>query len=475
MSRFLSTAQQQVSKVSASVTVTMVNIWDSEHALEHVHPLYFRALQNVKIKINNCLSRAYAIADKDDTTNHKDVLLHQLHGTFSTMNMDVEIYGRTTEAGIFINETLAQASTAYIQGNQQSELETASYLALLEETIEHELAHLKYHQERVDDPQIVSNTPPDPPYNGECGFAVCLKIRERSATQDLKTLEVSEACLERNYAPPLELSLFSLAETLDVDLDIGDEDDEDDDGESSLTLDEIRAHMEYPTDCKSKRPHPPSQGPVDQKRPKSGDNSDGNRDDSDTKQAHNDDNRHDDAKQQSHDAKHAKHRQTCTDSQGNDRTDSRKKFNNKSHRNCIVTNVVFCNENRQIMSSFSPNATVYTLVSLQNQSEDESAFLHCGNKEFSRIGLFLQIQGIPLRGTPCCYGSSSRPFVELKPGETYTFFRVMMKPVSWKKPGFLATPEQPGKYVVTAKYSGNPKYQFDGVVGSFDIVADTSN
>jgi hypothetical protein len=183
-------------------------IWDSLDALQG-HPLLHTALENVKAKIGNCLSRSYDICDKPDTNDRMQVLLN-LPGVFTVGDMESEDpqdidYAFTDNRGVTINEILVNASTAYHEGGEHDELTTASYVALFEEVIEHELAHLKTHHEKLDDPGIQLLT--SPPLHGESGYAVHLKTRGRSLTMAASLLEVSQDCFRRDFAPPLSLYL----------------------------------------------------------------------------------------------------------------------------------------------------------------------------------------------------------------------------------------------------------------------------
>jgi hypothetical protein len=428
-------------------------IWDSLDALQG-HPLLLTALENVKAKIGNCVSRSYNIYDnKPDTNDHMQVLLN-LPGVFTVGDMNSEDhvvdYAFTDYRGVTINEILVNASTAYHEGGEHDELTTASYVALFEEAIEHELAHMKTHHEKLDDPGIELLTPPSPPLHGESGYAVNLKTRGRSLTMAASLLEVSDDCFRREFAPPLSLYLCPI--------DLANSIVRRGDGGNPLTLKELQSHMVYPTGCPEKGAESVS------KRTKTDTHRFDKPSDRDETES---------PKRKIREGREGSSQpiQSCTDEAGHDREDARlekpstmtqeefMKHKQSAAFKCQVSNVAFCDKDRNPKTAFKPSEDICVLLTFKNPAAATDAVIRCPRGKFGRGGICMKLADTPhnyVRTAP-----HNTPFVRIPPGEEYTFFRRMSSPKGSSKSLMLIyTPEEAGEYA--AKVMNYPAFEFEG-------------
>ena len=154
-------------------------IWDTMDALAADHPPLGEALRRVKRKIQRYLCQSYSIVDPpDDDEDHAAALLN-LKGSFAVATDPDQpfAYGYTNSAGVFLNAELVSASDGLYGGfenmeNYLSDLNGLTYVSILEETIEHELGHLKNHQRLMDNPTFSQTTLAESPLKGESGYAV---------------------------------------------------------------------------------------------------------------------------------------------------------------------------------------------------------------------------------------------------------------------------------------------------------------
>lgn len=449
-----------------------MTIWESVDGLQE-HPLLFRALNNVKAKIENCLSRYYSICDSDGVPNHKNVLLN-LPGSFLVAPALIgpvlpgaaqegsiqDAYEECGSDGITFNRELVMASTAYFNGAAVDDLTTNSYVAVFEETIEHELAHLKMHQEEKLGGSFAPgvSTPDGRPYLSESGYAVQRNIRARAAAAEepASILEVSEASINQGFAPPLGLYRIPLSHFNDEDTDITFT-------ENPLSEEEIDAHMKYPNDCvKEKRERDSAsatgaESGTGSKRSKADDGGDPATRETSTSPRRSMDHRAGSAR--------GGQERSGTDETGQDRDERRVSkripdFFGRSAQKCSVQ-VVFCDENRDVKTAFLRSDRIYVLMTFRN-STTRDTYANVPKFTFARGGgIFMTIDGCPLRNTRCRYGTRV-PIVRIPAGEAYTFFRLLCVPPedALNTSVRLATPQEPGDYV--ARVMRFPSFEFPG-------------
>ena len=420
-------------------------IWDSIDDLQQ-HPLRVRALENVKLKIQNCLCESYTICDKDEVVDHKQVFIG-LPGRFlvgpavplpdigtvigpalppqmvegdDDDDDDVE-YAETGSDGITFNHALVNASTAYYNGGDDDELITESYVSLFEETIEHELAYVKMHQERLDGSFDEEHLTPDgPPYCGESNFAMQRLIRGRAhspVTESPSILEVSGECADRNFAPPLDLWLSPLQ--------YFDEESSVPEGNyPPVTLEQLRSHMGYPSDCTERKRERGATALTVQasggKRAKTDASKPAARDPS-SSQSRQGGSGSGEGSGSGREEAQDRQTQSCTDKYGKDRNEQRKNTpkSGNSAKSCHISRVVFCDKERKETTTFRPFENIYVLLTFKNPTRSD-AYIKCSRKTFQRIGIFQQIDGHPMNYVPC--PPRNVPLIRIPPGEEYTFF-----------------------------------------------------
>jgi hypothetical protein len=433
------------------------NIWDSVNVLD-VSPVLHAALVRVKEKIQNGLSGLYNICDGSTRTDHAHVLLHELTGYIEVVRLPRGVCSRHVDGNILFNSTIVNASTRYFNGKERvrSDLTLESYQAVLEESFEHELAHMKMHQDRLQDGDQLQLTPASPPTFGESGYAVQQQIRMASDTRNQVVLEAPRETWERDYLPPLNLYLHPFGQ--------GELDRLPQNGvtPSPVTLEQLRAHMAYPI----------ATGPgVSRARSESTDSLDstGNS---------NDDNETIGARVDIFAGPpDGSPSQICTDEAGVDYAeriyptpvgmDPKKwtKLLSESATYCKVENVVFCDSQRTPKEYFKPSEAIFVLVTFKNPTSDE-AFIYCGgNGTFQRSGVRLEILGEQRYYIPT--SPSIQPETRIRPGESYTFFRQFTigapttpLPDCGHKIHF-ETPQKKGTYAVAVGYQ-HPFFTFSG-------------
>jgi len=228
----------------------MPSIWDSVDGLKNVSVIFHDALLKVKKKIEQgSLADSYDIADLDGT-NHKQILL-DLPGVIKVEdfrsfpgsgNSD---YALTDADGITFNSNLVRASQAFYEESGFNSVDDAldtlgglSYSAVFQETMEHELAHVKNHHEKMGDGGVTLITQPDSPLYAESGFAVQRKIRnDHSDAPEARILEVPIECIRRNWRAPVGL-VHGVFDIVDGKINVEQQG-------NPVTMDELRQHMKY--------------------------------------------------------------------------------------------------------------------------------------------------------------------------------------------------------------------------------------
>ena len=370
--------------------------------------------------------------------------------------------------GIRFNHALVAASSTQYKSAGLDDPTTKQYLALLEEVTEHELAHLKMHMEKCGGnfSEEGPGTPDGPPWNSESGYAVQKKIRGRAKPGETRAsiLEVSEACADRNFAPPLGLHLAPLANFNDEETDVTVE-------ERELAPEELQLHMTYPTDCPTDKQKLPATGNTANKRAKAVDEASG-----DSKPAAGDSgsSRTAPTDQSSGPPSGGQNdEQSCTDKNGKDRDERQlsniiRDYHGRTGQFCEVK-VVFCDKERNERSTFRPSENIYTLITFKNPTQDD-AYVKVAKFTFQRgVGIFMAIDGCTMLNSGCSYGSRI-PIIRIPPGEEYTVFRLMSAAKGqFRSKVRLRTPEQPGNYVARVKRP--PSFQFPGAF-PFTIATD---
>ena len=211
-------------------SMKQATIWNTmEFPLLLRHPLLQVAFQLVLQNIEGYLSASYRDAGMKNSTDHEKVLMN-LPGRFAIEELKNETYGPTLSGvGIIFNKILVDCSTHHLnsyflgrkftrigEGLLQALLDNPNiftHVAILQQTLEHELGHLKYHYEGV---QTVKNGQPG--FGGtfekripkklryEAGYAVQQRIREdhfgeSASAAESKVLELEGEDLR--FHPPL--------------------------------------------------------------------------------------------------------------------------------------------------------------------------------------------------------------------------------------------------------------------------------
>ena len=236
----------------------MPSIWDSVDTFRDISVIFHDALVKVKKKIaGGNLAASYAIADTVGTDNHRNVLL-DLPGTIQLADFRIrgrnfrrDSYAFTDESGITFNLNLVMASQDFYTDEELDfdsvdaalqHLDGLSYSAVFQETMEHELAHLKNHCQKMNDPDVMIPTQEGSPLYGESGFSVQRAIRHDHTNNrtEARILEVSSACFARNWRAPVGL-VYGLLEIDGGAIDVR----KDQQQRQPLGLDDLREHMGY--------------------------------------------------------------------------------------------------------------------------------------------------------------------------------------------------------------------------------------
>jgi hypothetical protein len=445
------------------------NIWDSVNGLD-VHPVLHAALVRVKEKIQNGLSGSYNICDGPTRTDHARVLLHELTGYIEVTHLPRGAFSQYVDGNILFNSTIVYASTRYFNGQEPVDLTLESYQAVLEECFEHELAHMKMHQDRLQGGEQL--TPESPPTFGESGYAVQQQIRMASDTRNHVVLQAPRETWERDYLPPLNLYLHPYGQgRLDILPQNGVT-------PTPVTLEQLRAHMAHPLATGSgfsRARSEPTDSPDSTRKSKKAKTTGNNNDDSETLGTR--------GQVKSSlvdifaDPPDGSPSQICTDEAGVDYAeriyptpvgmDPKKwtKLLSESAIYCKVENVVFCDSQRMPKESFKPSEAIFVLVTFKNPTSDD-AFIYCGgNGTFQRTGVRLEIVGEQRYYIPT--SPSIEPQTRIRPGASYTFFRQLSigapstpLRVCMHKLHF-ETPQKKGTYAVAVKYQ-HPFFTFSG-------------
>ena len=141
------------------------SIWDIPISLDE-HSLLKIALKIVKENIENGLSYSYRNVDRSIDMDHTDVLL-SLPGVFGLDDMgeNSDVLAKCRAGvGIVLNKNLVEKSTAYANSKANEaggiaelyqDFDIIRYIAIMQETLEHELGHWKFHCDGVKAPGYV--------------------------------------------------------------------------------------------------------------------------------------------------------------------------------------------------------------------------------------------------------------------------------------------------------------------------------
>lgn len=456
---------------SSDITLSLWNTIESPELQQH--PLLQVAFLLYKENLDSCLSKSYREVDTEGALDHRQVIL-TLPGRFGIGDdMGPEVYGVTRpHTGIVFNKALVDYSTEYVFMRGQDainalheDMNVLTYIALLQETLEHELGHWKFHCEGVKSPNgtnpdygLAKITPKRLRY--EAGYAVQQRIREDNFDEsaesiDCKIIDLSDHFPDNSHLrAPLQPVFEYLSESPKHRLDQfelrGDETDSDEShseeeaGPLILTKAELLKHMEYPSkksfcDKKRKRddagdsfgpdPYDGSEGGGFGKpppEPPSSDRSCGPWIESvrsflpaAVRQAHQ-------IKAKSNSKKRS--RTNETDTEGNDHLLSRPKKNSlykpSEWLRCRFQ-VSFCDENRNSKTNFAPNDLVYVRLRVTNPTQDCISVGINGGRTLGVSSFELRIDGSKPGRMDC-----GRPLWKtLGPSQSFTFFRLFTKPV----------------------------------------------
>lgn len=480
-----------------------VSIWDTiDNVAEH--PCVVVAVKGFMAKLDLCVSKSYVIVDNEDETDHKAALL-RLPGKFYIMPTDGyavsigEDDGDGDPVGIAFNEELVVASTnavADFSGNPDdmvNDHRIMTFIAVLEESLEHELelGHSKLHNEGMVDPDdagkkdcaFKKNTPEK--LRHEAGYATNQQIRADNFPNEARDntcalIELNPKRKRNLFEGALNPYLVRLPESKKK------EDPRLFSGSTTLTLEEIAQHMDYPKDPEQRGGTPcQSSG-----RPFSESNEDGGDDKDDD----------DDAGAGGPPDEPRRKRQKpdgpppppsgagggsgwldrvaslLPDAVKNAKKATAKRLSKITETPCsgdeerlthadlgvdeddlmeqCDVNVKFCNKDRELQETFLSSEDVCVLLKVTNTSQKDVVVPITRETFFGRNGMKMEILGMKRgRVTPV------RAFhLPLRPGEHYTFFRVLTKAAAKSKTGYGT----PGEGVYKAKV-GFFKSEFPGV------------
>lgn len=224
--------------------MSSTTIWDTIDVFDEDYEIFYDALMKVKKKIieNGCLSDSYTKADNGGTTstNHNRSVLLNLSGKIRVGYVGGDTYAFADRKGIKFNRDLVYASSNYFRKQGFSTVEEAldgldglSYSAVFQETFEHGLVHLKKHAERMEDD-------PDGPLYEEAGYSLHRQINRSDSSGDAKP-RILEMNSLNGWNPPLNLKYNEFI----VDDDDGISIDVKNCKISTLSLDQLKAHMKY--------------------------------------------------------------------------------------------------------------------------------------------------------------------------------------------------------------------------------------
>lgn len=178
-----------------AVPANTTKIFDSIEQQYANYPIVLDALLKVKYKIEHgTLAGSYNIVDR--STDHAHVLLNLpgkvQHEYFPPQDFDTyaKMYPSNIYGGITFNGDLIEQCQRFYVSKQFNNVEEAlqtddglAYSAVIQETFEHELAHVKIRYDRFLNTHT-DDTPVGPPLHSESGFGVQAKIRADNHKQD---------------------------------------------------------------------------------------------------------------------------------------------------------------------------------------------------------------------------------------------------------------------------------------------------
>ena len=465
------------------------------------HPLLQVAFQIVLENLEGCLSRSYRDVDKKEERDHKRVLLN-LPGSFSMDGLNEGVYAvPRAGVGIVFNKTLIEHSTDYLitnyfkskptridnsmLGRMLDDMNILTYVAIIQQTLEHELGHLKYHCEgfRTDNDgepdfgeQFEKETPEK--LRHEAGYAVQQRIREDNFGEDVRSadgcriLDLDGDGDARFLAPVLPVFEYLEEQPENRKNQFGFRGDESEDDEAEdqstnepvdvfLSKQELLEYMEYPTGrCSKKRKRDDdgidiSVSPPDERDPPSGGGTD--QDPSSCPSSGRNMGSWDasvrsflpTAIRKAGVVNKAGNQKTMsaseTDPDGNDHLRRRPKkgslFKNRDIGRCRCQ-IMFCDKERNDTTTFTPSDHIFLRLKVTNPTKKA---ISIGIGSTNTLGSFdLRIDGVKAGWTAFC----RLGWKVLEPRGSYTFFREFAVPERRDCNAYRTPP--PGQYIVRA-------------------------
>ena len=427
--------------------------------------------------INFCNSKSYDALDSQNSQDHKKVLL-SLPGKFTVGKVKPKpVKGRPLKddpfavyaacrpgVGIVFNEELAKASThaaKYAKKFQRpnksmdNNQNVLNFIAFWQETIEHELGHMKYHREGVKDDNSGKSDPEQKVQSPqrirfEAGYEAQKNIRINNfPKEDIKSMRCKVLEILEIDSPGLDLRFAYLSESVEPGGEIQFEALD----EIPVDLDELLEHMDYPSKSacggkKRKREEGNffSNPPDDEPSTDRGGDGDGDEDSNPPSFQRNGRSWIDSVKEFLPIAMNAfeatieeKKPQFETSSNWEDplvRCVVRRQVEGQSFKKCDIK-LMTCDKDQKKKTRFCPQDDIYVKLSIHNRSERDVMIMIAPGPFFGKRGLQVEIKGATAEPPVCWYNPCG---LKIPPSESYTIFRILTKPDASERDVGYATP-----------------------------------
>ena len=453
---------------------TEPTIWHNTEEIKK-HPLVHTAVMLAKEGIDFCNLKSYGTLDSQNSQDHKKVLL-SLPGKFTVGNVKPEVKEDDETdpfavfatsrpgVGIVFNEELANVSTNAAKGawkrkkfNKEmvDDQNILNFIAMFQETIEHELGHMKYHHEGVKDdnggktdPEHMVRSPQRIRF--EAGFEAQKNIRINNfPKEDIESIrcKVLDKVQIDGHTLDLRFAFFSHRPTKNFL-----QWDEDSDCEDIIVeFDDLLEHMDYPRACGGKKRKREdgdffSDPPDDEPSTDRGGDGDGDEDSNPPSFQRNGRSWIESVKEFLPIAMNAfestiekKKPQFETSSNWKDpllRRVVRRQVEGQSFEKCDIK-LMTCDKDRKKKTRFHPQDDIYVKLSIHNGSERDVMIMIAPGPFFGRDGLEVEIKGATAGPLVLSYDAFG---LKIPPSESYTIFRILTKPDARKRDVGYATP-----------------------------------
>lgn len=460
---------------------------DSIHKLaveNNIHPLRI-ATEKHRVKLDNVCA-AYKNHDSEDKTDHLSELLQLKGGAFvkpSTVEDQKLSPACCDRHGIYFNQDLVFACLQYLESNSHLDTDQkilndktgASFIALFEMAIWHELGHIKLHQEKEGNrdewrlTQEISGG--EFPLYGESGYAIEAAIRrlfcDEQGTSDspiyvLQPITKRSTAFATNPFRDLSIRKFTYDPSRDPPL----RSITPDPHINGMSVEDIRAFMEFglrPLVAQGENNGDDDDDDDDEGREGGGDSD--ARGSGKRKRSGVDEGNRSGGKRTLGTSKGSSSDERSTSkthSWGEGSTETYEKakilqseaeLNQDSYnQECRSVSLLLCDSDGNGKYTFTPDENIFVRISAKNETDRPCHIILKKGKTFGRCGHYMKIDDCPLKYTPSegnvfeCYD-----IVKLDPGEDRYFERMLAAGSAEKDRShcMVYTPSKSGKYSVS--------------------------